>query len=93
MMKKIVFSILFLLSACSSGINKHEFYQHPELMNSWAGRASREDLCEAMFDYQDDGFILNRILIEFRRRNISYADCPQYEDFMREQNKNKRKYK
>lgn len=92
-MKKCIFFILFLMTACSTGIDKQEFYKYPEKLNAWAGRASREDLCEAMFDYQQDSYILNRILIEFRRRNISYADCPQYEDIMREQNKNKRKVK
>lgn len=90
-MKKYLLFFLVLLSACSgSGIDREDFYRYPERMNGWAAKATIPELCEAMSDYQEDGYILNRVLIEFRRRNISYMNCPQYEDMMEEINKNKR---
>lgn len=89
-MKKMILLLMFILSGCSSGIDVDDFHRYPERMNGWAARANIQDLCDALFEYQDDSFILNRILIEFRRRNISTMNCPQYEDMMKEINKNKR---
>lgn len=89
-MKQIFLILFFILSGCSSGVDVEDFHRYPERMNGWAARASMPDLCDAMFEYQNDAFILNRILIEFRRRNISTMNCPQYEDMMKEINKNKR---
>lgn len=89
-MKKIFLFLVFVLSSCSSGVNVEDFHRYPERMNSWAARANMQDLCDAIEDYQNDSYILNRILIEFNRRNISYMNCPQYEDIMQEMNKNKR---
>lgn len=89
-MKKIFLFCLCFLSACSSGVNVEDFHRYPERMNSWAATAKMDDLCDALFEYQDDSFIHNRVLIEFRRRNISSMNCPQYEDMMKEINKNKR---
>ncbi len=89
-MKKIFLLVLLVLSGCSSGVNLEEFHRNPERMNNWAATAHMTELCDAMFEYREDSFILNRILIEFRRRNISTMNCPQYEDMMKEINKNKR---
>ena len=90
-MKKYLFLLLSLImSGCSSSVNVEDFHKYPERMNSWAARSNMEDLCDALFKYQDDAYILNRILIEFRRRNISTMNCPQYEEMMQEINKNKR---
>ncbi len=89
-MKKLFLSLLLVLGGCSSSVNVDDFHRYPERMNNWAATSNMEDLCDALFEYQDDAFILNRILIEFSRRNISTMNCPQYEDLMKELNKNKR---
>lgn len=89
-MKKIFLFLILVLSGCSTGVDLEDFHRYPERMNNWAATASMPDLCEAMEEYQEDRFVLNRILIEFRRRNVSYMNCPQYEDIMQEMNKNKR---
>lgn len=89
-MKKIFLIGLMLISSCSSGVDVEDFRKYPERMNNWAATSSISNLCEAMEEYQNDSYILNRILIEFRRRNVSYMNCPQYEDIMKEINKNKR---
>ena len=89
-MKKIFLLLFVVLSGCTGGVNVSDFHQYPERMNNWAATSDMEDLCDALFDYQDDSYIHNRILIEFRRRNISTMNCPQYHDIMEEMNKNKR---
>ena len=89
-MKKLYLFLMILLSGCSTSVDVEDFHKYPERMNNWAATSNMEDLCDALFEYQDDSFILNRILIEFRRRNIPPLNCPQYEEEMKEINKNKR---
>lgn len=77
-MKKLVFAALLLLTACGSHSFKDDFNNSPELLNTWTTRATFQQLCDGLFEYHEDGFVVKRILIEFNRRNVSYMNCRQY---------------
>lgn len=77
-MKKLALAVLLFLSACGTRNFKNDFNNSPELLNTWTTRASIQQLCDGLFEYQEDGFVVNRILIEFNRRNVSYMNCRQY---------------
>lgn len=77
-MKKLAFAALLLLTSCSTNNFKNDFNNSPELLNTWTARASIQQLCDGLFEYQEDGFVVKRILIEFNRRNVSYLNCHQY---------------
>lgn len=77
-MKKLLLLVLFLLSACGTRNFKNDFDNSPEQLNAWSSRANIQQLCDGLFTYQDDSYVVNRILIEFNRRNVSYLNCRQY---------------
>lgn len=77
-MKKTVIAVVMLFIAGCAKNFKNDFNNSPELLNSWSARASFQQLCDGLFEYQDDSYVLNRILIEFNRRNVSYMNCRQY---------------
>lgn len=74
-LKKLLFFALMFVASCSHGRSD---FQNPEQLNAWSGRAPIQELCDGLFTYQDDPYIVNRILIEFNRRNVSYMNCRQY---------------
>lgn len=77
MRKLIILSLFVLLGACARNM-KNDFANSPEKLNAWSGKATIQQLCDGLFEYQNDGIIVNRILMEFNRRNVSYLNCRQY---------------
>lgn len=77
-MKKLALAAFLLLTACGGRNFKNDFNNSPELLNTWTTRATIQQLCDGLFEYQEDGFVVKRILIEFNRRNVSYMNCRQY---------------
>lgn len=77
MRKLIMLGIVIMLTACASNM-KNDFGNSQEKLNSWAGRATFQQLCDGLFEYKEDGHVVKRLLIEFNRRNVSYMNCPQY---------------
>lgn len=77
-MKKLCLLVLLLLSACSSHSFDSDFGNNPQALNAWSAKANIQQLCDGLFTYQEDGHIVNRILMEFNRRNVSYLNCRQY---------------
>lgn len=77
-MKKLLVLAVILLNACSSNNLKNDFNNSPEQLNAWSSRANIQQLCDGLFTYQEDSYVVNRILIEFNRRNVSYLNCRQY---------------
>lgn len=69
--------LVMIICACTRNF-KNDFNNSTEQLNSWSAKATFQQLCDGLFEYQEDSFVLNRILVEFRRRNISYMNCKQY---------------
>ncbi len=75
-MKKSCLPLLLLLIGCAASITDN---RQPEALNSYAHKCSFEELCSSLEKYQTDGRIVNVLLREFNRRNISYLNCKQYQ--------------
>lgn len=78
MRKTFILGLFLVLGACTGNM-KTDFGNSPEKLNAWSGRATIAQLCDGLFEYQNDGVIVNRILMEFNRRNVSYLNCRQYQ--------------
>jgi len=76
--KKLVIAVIMMFTAGCANNFKNDFNNSPELLNRWTSKASFQQLCDGLFEYQEDSYVLNRILIEFNRRNVSYMNCRQY---------------
>lgn len=72
-----MFGFLLMLCSCASNM-KNDFGNSQEKLNAWSGRATFQQLCDGLFEYRKDSHIIQRLLIEFNRRNVSYMNCPQY---------------
>lgn len=77
MKEMVIVAVMLFIAGCANSF-KNDFNNSPELLNSWTSRASFQQLCDGLFEYQEDSYVLNRILIEFNRRNVSYMNCSQY---------------
>lgn len=75
--KFLIIGLMLMTGACV-GNRRNDFGNSPEKLNAWSGKATIQQLCDGLFEYQDDGVIINRILMEFNRRNVSYLNCHQY---------------
>lgn len=78
-MRKLYFiAMLLFCTSCSSNNVENNFDGHMGQLNGWSRRASLQELCSSMELYRKDKVVLDRILLEFRNRNMSYLYCDSY---------------
>lgn len=70
--------MMLFCTSCSNDNLQNNFNGHMEELHGWSRRASLQELCSSLETYRGDKAIIDRILLEFRNRNMSYLYCDRY---------------